>query len=188
MDELPINDPFMPSYVTKKSFELFKNSGTTKKLVTDVELCNVFHRAVVELLGLQDVENAVWLRSYLADFDNFADDWCQFTRTNIEKYDNFVDSLENSLYYRIVYIYRNGLLLSSAVSLHFSTVLTENPNFAQRLLQKNKTLRVCSIGGGSASDVVAIVSVLETLAEDLDVRVCDLCLLCVNFYGNIFEL
>ncbi|KAG8187141.1 hypothetical protein JTE90_004884 [Oedothorax gibbosus] len=111
------------------------------------------------------------LRSYLADFDNLADDWCQFKRTNIEEYDHLMDSMMDSLYYRIVYIYRNGLLLSSAVALHFSTVLSENPEVYRKLLQKKKIVRICSIGGGSASDVVAIVSVLEALAEDLDIRV-----------------
>ncbi|GIY63910.1 uncharacterized protein CEXT_267991 [Caerostris extrusa] len=76
-------------------------------------------------------------------------------------------------------MYRNSSCISSAVAHHFRNLMRQNAGTIKQLWQKNGILRICSLGGGAPSDVVALVKVLEQdlgyrMSGDIHVTVVDI--------------
>ncbi|GIY09702.1 uncharacterized protein CDAR_266801 [Caerostris darwini] len=131
------------------------HSEQPKYIAMSLELCELYHQAVCELIGYGCIN---YIRQYLYHLRSVANRWCQF------KKDSYISSQLkcNTLYYRIAYIYRNSTCLSSAVAHYFGIVLSQHTNIVKKLLQ-NKEIRICSVGGGSTSDVVGLIKVLESI-------------------------
>ncbi|GBN26414.1 hypothetical protein AVEN_96944-1 [Araneus ventricosus] len=140
----------------------------------DTEFCSFYYKAIKRLLDIDNRTNVSLLHRYVKIFSEYYEFWCQ-VKQNLKDCDNtIINLLKDSLYYRFVYVYRHATLLSSAVAFHFRNVYKQSPKNIERLITKKK-VKICSFGGCSASDIVAIVTVLESIALkngiDLDFRV-----------------
>ncbi|GBM15319.1 hypothetical protein AVEN_210947-1 [Araneus ventricosus] len=143
----------------------------------DLKLCEFYFETISKLIGKENRrENLKQIRLYLNRFPSSPDssNFSSKTRKGKER-----RLLRETLCYRIAYIYRNSLCISSAVVHHFENVLNQNANHIRQLWQKNCILRICSLGGGSPSDVVAIVKVLESnlaarVSGDMQVTIVDM--------------
>ncbi|GIY88824.1 uncharacterized protein CEXT_715461 [Caerostris extrusa] len=77
--------------------------------------------------------------------------------------------LDNQLNEKITCILKNGPIISSAVGFQLRNALNQSPNYLQTLLSK-KFLKICCLGGGPASDIVAIVTALESMSKQKGIQ------------------
>ncbi|GFQ80145.1 uncharacterized protein TNCT_372881 [Trichonephila clavata] len=139
-----------------------------------------YYQAIRKLIDIEDRINASYLSRYFNIFEKYLNHFCRkkhsanFKENIDDDISTMVNLLKDSLYYRVAYVYKCSAFLSSAVAFHFENSLKMVSGCLQRLLKK-KSLKICSLGGGPASDIVAIVTILESLAEKegilLDIRV-----------------
>lgn len=142
----------------------------------DLDLCQVYFDAILKLLNKENRrENIKQVRMFLNRFPLTTDaspsakskkgkEWRLWRSTSC---------------YRIAYLYRNSTCLSSATALHFGDVVQQNLSIVRQMLRKNNILRICSLGGGSPSDVVALVKILEqnlgnVMSGDIHVTIVDM--------------
>ncbi|CAL1270141.1 unnamed protein product [Larinioides sclopetarius] len=140
----------------------------------DKEFCSFYYKAIKRLLDIDNRANVSYLHRYFKIFNEYYDFWCQ-VKLDLKDHDRtIINLLHDTLYYRLVYVYRNATILSSAIAFHFRNIYKQSPMNIKRLMKK-KIVKVCSLGGCSASDIVAIVTVLESIASkngmELDFRV-----------------
>ncbi|GBM70552.1 hypothetical protein AVEN_196258-1 [Araneus ventricosus] len=129
----------------------------------DKEFCLFYYEALKRLLDIDNRTNVSYLHRYFKIFNEYYDFWCQ-VKSDLEDCDNtIINLLYDSLYFRFSYVYRNATILSSAVAFHFRNICKKSPTNIKRLMTK-KLVKICSLGGCSASDIVAVVSVLESIA------------------------
>ncbi|GBM70551.1 hypothetical protein AVEN_196257-1 [Araneus ventricosus] len=140
----------------------------------DKEFCSFYYKAIKRLLDIDDEANVFRLHRYFKIFSQYYDFWGQVKPYLEDHDDTIINLLEDSLYYRLAYVYRNATILSSAVAFHFRNIYKKSPMNIENLIKK-KLVKICSLGGCSASDVVAIVKVLDSIALkkgiELDFRV-----------------
>ncbi|GFY47753.1 uncharacterized protein TNIN_103761 [Trichonephila inaurata madagascariensis] len=139
----------------------------------DDKFISFYYEAIRKLIDIEDRTIASYLKRYFKIFDKYSKRLCKENLAIVKEdfdddYSTVVNLLKDSLYYRIAYVYRCSAFLSSAVAFHFENSLKIIPDYFQRLLKK-KSLKICSLGGGPASDIVAIVTVLESLAEKVGI-------------------
>lgn len=141
---------------------------------TDIDLCELYLKAVKQLLDMDDPKNTKGFKRYLELLRTEANANCEFYEDPDDKDNTMTTLFKENFYYRIAYVYRNSTLYSSAVAFHFENALEFNPTILEKLLEKRK-IQICSLGCGSASDVVAVFKVLQSAAEkrgvNLDIRV-----------------
>lgn len=63
---------------------------------------------------------------------------------------------------RSAYVFQYGTLFTSAVAFHFVQILMQNP-FILKMLLDQDTLVICCLGGGPATELLAIVKVIERM-------------------------
>ncbi|GIY09704.1 uncharacterized protein CDAR_266811 [Caerostris darwini] len=126
-----------------------------KCIAVSLELCELYHQAIRKLIGYDHIK---YVKRYFYHLKSVTNRWCLFN----EDCSLFNPLRCNTLYYRIAYIYRNSTCLSSAVAHYFGIFLSQHTNIVKKLLQ-NKEIRICSVGGGSTSDVVGLIKVLESV-------------------------
>ncbi|GFT89017.1 uncharacterized protein NPIL_501171 [Nephila pilipes] len=142
----------------------------------DLDLCQVYFDAILKLLDKENRrENIKQLRIFLNRFP---------LTTNSSKGAKSKKGKEWRLWkitscYRIAYLYRNSTCISSATALHFGDVLKQNLGIVRQMFQKSSILRICSIGGGSPSDLVALVKILgqnlgNRMSCDIHVTIVDM--------------
>ncbi|KAF8773518.1 hypothetical protein HNY73_016175 [Argiope bruennichi] len=140
----------------------------------DVDFCSFYYRAVKRLLDIDSKENVSYLYRYAKIFHEYYDFFCQVRPAPEDRDDAIIKLLRSSLYYKLMYVYKNATLLSSAIAFHFWNVYKQNPNVLEKLIKK-KIVKICSIGGSSAPDIVAVITVLKSIALknniELDFRV-----------------
>ncbi|GFX62704.1 uncharacterized protein TNCV_4868641 [Trichonephila clavipes] len=121
----------------------------------DDKFISFYYEAIRKLIDIEDGTIASYLKRYFKIFDKYFKRLCKENLVIVkEDFDDedsrVVNLLKDSLYYRIAYVYRCKAT-------------------------KKKSLKICSLGGGPASDIIAIITVLESLAEKegilLDFRV-----------------
>ncbi|GFY14633.1 uncharacterized protein TNCV_4828361 [Trichonephila clavipes] len=142
----------------------------------DLEICELYYKVIEELLSKGDYENNIKIiRRFLLLFshsNNFqSEKQNSFKKTIVPK--KQLRELKQTFFYRILYIYWNGVCFSSAVACHFRTFLACSPGVLKEPKSK-KNIRICSLGGGCLPDVIAMVKVLESMAdanEYIDIRV-----------------
>ncbi|KAG8198775.1 hypothetical protein JTE90_007085 [Oedothorax gibbosus] len=127
----------------------------------DIELCNLYFKAIYNLLDMDDQRNIDGFTRYLELLRTETNANCEFYENSKDQDDSLRDLFFDNLFYRIAYVYRNSTLYSSAVAFQFQNVLHHNPKLLKRLIHK-QTIHLCSIGCGPASDVVALIKVLES--------------------------
>ncbi|GBM70553.1 hypothetical protein AVEN_196259-1 [Araneus ventricosus] len=135
----------------------------------DADFCSFYYRAVKRLLDIDNKANVSYLYRYAKIFSKYYDFFCQVKMDLEDKDDAIIKLLKDSLYYRLIYVYRNATLLSSAVAFHFRDICKQDPDIIQRLIMK-KQVKICSIGGCSAPDIVAIITVLKSIALKNDIE------------------
>ncbi|XP_055950242.1 uncharacterized protein LOC129984388 [Argiope bruennichi] len=140
----------------------------------DIKFCSFYNNAMNRLLDINDTANVSCLHRYFKILNEYYDFWCQ-VKLDLQGYDDaIIKLLRESLYYRWAFVYRNATLLSSAVAFHFRIAYKQSPKNIKRLMKK-KLMKICSLGGCAASDIVAIVTDLESIALksgiELDFRV-----------------
>ncbi|KAF8774842.1 hypothetical protein HNY73_017353 [Argiope bruennichi] len=162
----------------------------------DLEFCEFYFKAIKKLVG-NDGDRNCGFKSFRKSFQMLpiTKQRCQFKSA---KNTEIVDSLDDTLYNRIAWIYQNSTCLSSAIAYHFRKATMENSKVVNKLLKK-KELRICSVSTGSPSDIVALVKVLESVVgtnEEIDIRVsiihsdkkwkitCLVVLLCLERFKN----
>ncbi|GIX94269.1 uncharacterized protein CEXT_344972 [Caerostris extrusa] len=116
-----------------------------KCIAVSLELCELYHQAIRELIGYHPIE---YVKRYFNNLKSVTNRWCQFK----EDCSLFNKLRCNTHYYRIAYIYRNSTCLSSAVAHYFGIFLSQHTNIVTELLHRDE-IRICSVGGGSTSDV-----------------------------------
>ncbi|GIY09696.1 hypothetical protein CDAR_266771 [Caerostris darwini] len=145
------------------------HSEQPKCIAVSLELCELYYQAIGKLIGYRHIK---YIRRYLYHLRSVANNWCQFKKDCY-----IVRQLRcNTLYYRIAYIYRNSTCLSSVVAHYFGIVLSQHTNIVTKLSQ-NEEIRICSFGGGSTSDVVGLIKVLESVfnvTENIHVSIIDI--------------
>ncbi|GIX94271.1 uncharacterized protein CEXT_344971 [Caerostris extrusa] len=136
-----------------------------KCIAVSLELCELYHQAIRELIGYHPIE---YVKRYFNNLKSVTNRWCQFK----EDCSLFNKLRCNTHYYRIAYIYRNSTCLSSAVAHYFGIFLSQHTNIVTELLHRDE-IRICSVGGGSTSDVVSFIKVLESVfnVKELNVHV-----------------
>ncbi|CAL1280232.1 unnamed protein product [Larinioides sclopetarius] len=143
----------------------------------DLKLCEFYFETISKLIGKENRrENLKQIKLYLNRFPSSPDSSNFNSKTRKGKERRL---LRETLCYRIAYIYRNSLCISSAVAHHFEKVLNQNKSHLSELGQKNRTFRICSLGGGSPSDVIALIKVLEAnlvarMSGDIQVTIVDM--------------
>ncbi|GBO43414.1 hypothetical protein AVEN_52733-1 [Araneus ventricosus] len=144
----------------------FQNSS-----IHDNEFCTIFFEAAKKLFDSEKECNAEGLNRYYGDFHKCFNIYfgIRVNPGNPDYDSKTVKVLKDSLYYRIIYVLRNSPILSSAVAFHFQNVLKEDFSYLRKLIKKEK-IKICSIGGGAVSDVVAVVKILDSLANKMDKR------------------
>ncbi|XP_055949134.1 uncharacterized protein LOC129983623 [Argiope bruennichi] len=142
----------------------FQNSS-----MHDVEFFSIYFEAGRKLLDFTERPNAEYLNRYYEIFkESFNIYFGTYVNSDHPYFDGeTVKLLKESLYYKIVYVLRNSPILSSAVAFHFQNALKENFSYLRKLMKKEK-IKICSVGGGAASDVVAVVKILDSLAVKMD--------------------
>ncbi|XP_055950952.1 uncharacterized protein LOC129985053 [Argiope bruennichi] len=162
----------------------------------DLEFCEFYFKAIKKLVG-NDGDRNCGFKSFRKSFQMLpiTKQRCQFKSA---KNTEIVDSLDDTLYNRIAWIYQKSTCLSSAIAYHFRKATMENSKIVNELLKKNE-LRICSVSTGSPSDIVALVKVLESVVgtnEEIDIRVsiihsdkkwkitCLVVLLCLEYFKN----
>ncbi|CAL1270145.1 unnamed protein product [Larinioides sclopetarius] len=143
---------------------IFQNSS-----VHDSEFHTLYFKAGRKLLEFEDKSNAEYLNRYYKIFRNYFNVFF-IIHLNPDHPDHDSDTvklLKESLYYRIIYVLKNSPILSSAVAFHFQNVLKEDFSYTKRIIKK-EIIKICSVGGGAASDVVAVVKILDSLANAMD--------------------
>ncbi|CAL1270140.1 unnamed protein product [Larinioides sclopetarius] len=140
----------------------------------DKDFCLFYYKAIKRLLDIDNEANALYLRRYFKIFNEYYDFWGQL-KPNLEDQDEtIINLLKDSLFYGLAFVYKNATLLSSAVAFHFRNINKISPMNIEKLITK-KLVKICSLGGNSASDIVAIIKVLESIALknniELDFRV-----------------
>ncbi|CAL1270144.1 unnamed protein product [Larinioides sclopetarius] len=135
----------------------------------DADFCSFYYKAVKKLLDIDSKANVSYLYRYARIFNKYYDIFGQ-VRTDLEEKDNaIIKLLESSLYYRLIYFYRNGTLFSSAAAFHLQNVYKKEPNVIKGLINK-KIVKICSIGGCSTPGIVAIITVLKSIAREIDIE------------------
>ncbi|GBM15324.1 hypothetical protein AVEN_210951-1 [Araneus ventricosus] len=137
----------------------------------DIEFCELYFKVIDKQLSRGDYEeNIQQAEHHFAEIRSRANKWCRFKKKNdLEQ----VNLLKHSFYYRMLCIYCNATCISSAVAYHFGNFLNQNSKLLKKLLKKN-VLRICSIGGGLPSDVVAFIKVVESsiyIKEDVHIHI-----------------
>ncbi|GFY43290.1 uncharacterized protein TNIN_342121 [Trichonephila inaurata madagascariensis] len=124
----------------------------------DLDICQVYFDALLKLLNKENRrENIKQVRMFLNRFPLTTEspyaakskkgkEWRLWRSTSC---------------YRIAYLFRNSSCLSSASAFHFGDVVQQNFGIVRQMMNKSGILRICSLGGGSPSDVVALVQILE---------------------------
>ncbi|GFT69582.1 uncharacterized protein NPIL_695341 [Nephila pilipes] len=131
----------------------------------DIKYFSFYYRAIRRLLDIDNISNASYLYRYFKIFDEYFSDFCGLKPRDQHDGDfTMINLLKDCLYYRVVYIAKNSTFFSSAVAFHLRNALKDTPVYLRMLFQK-QTLKICSLGGGPTSDIVAIVTVLESIAE-----------------------
>lgn len=130
----------------------------------DVKFCLFYYKVINKLLDASAELCFSNLDHHFDVFQKYFNEKCN-KNYEIAGDDNsvLIKTLRNSLVYRVAYIYRNSTFLSSAVAFHFRNTIKENPNCLRRFSER-KLIKICSLGGGPTSDIVAIVTVLECIA------------------------
>ncbi|GBN90873.1 hypothetical protein AVEN_114638-1 [Araneus ventricosus] len=137
----------------------------------DTEFCELYFKVIDKQLARGDYEeNIKQAEHHFAEIRSRSDRWCRFKKENdLEQ----INLLKQSFYYRMMCIYFNATCISSAVAYYFGNFLNQNLKSLKGLLNKN-VLRICSIGGGMPSDVVALIKVLESsiyIKDDVQIHV-----------------
>ncbi|GFY61368.1 uncharacterized protein TNIN_154251 [Trichonephila inaurata madagascariensis] len=130
----------------------------------DVTFCLFYYKTIKKLLDLSDELYVAYLNDYFKVFQEYFNEKCKENYKVPGDNSALVKKQKDSLYYRATYIYKNSAFLSSAVAFHFRNTLKENPNSLRRF-SKRELIKICSLGGGPTSDIVAIVTVLESIAR-----------------------
>ncbi|PRD22562.1 UNVERIFIED_CONTAM: hypothetical protein NCL1_48804 [Trichonephila clavipes] len=141
----------------------------------DLEICELYHKAIEVLLCEEEYENSIKdIRRFLLLFIHLQKSLNKKQKSSKKVVPNKqLCELKQILFYRILYIYWNSTCFSSAVALHFRKFLVGNPLVLKELKSK-KIIRICSLGGGCLSDVIAMVKVLESrenAEKRMDIRV-----------------
>ncbi|GIY32463.1 uncharacterized protein CDAR_554151 [Caerostris darwini] len=134
-----------------------------KCIAVSLELCELYHQAIRELIGYHHMKD---VKRYFYNLKSVTNRWCQFK----EDCSLFNKLRCNTHYYTIAYIYRNSTCLSSAVAHYFGIFLSQHTNIVTELLQRDE-IRICSVGGGSTSDVVGLIKVLESVFDVTELNV-----------------
>ncbi|GFT52379.1 uncharacterized protein NPIL_538101 [Nephila pilipes] len=127
----------------------------------DLEICDLYFKAIGKILSEEDSENDI---NNMKCFLNLISPSANSKSRKRQISKKSIQILKQTLFYRISYIYWNSTCFSSSVARHFRKFLVEHSNVLKELLSKKK-IRICSLGGGCVSDVIAIVKVLESFAE-----------------------
>ncbi|GFY47900.1 uncharacterized protein TNIN_117391 [Trichonephila inaurata madagascariensis] len=130
----------------------------------DITFCLFYYKAIKKLLDFSDENYFSCLNRYFKVFQKYFNEKCKENYKVTGDNSTLVKLLKDSLFYRATYIYKNSAFLSSAVAFHFRNTLKENSNYLRRF-SKRKLIKICSLGGGPTSDIVAIVTVLESIAR-----------------------
>ncbi|GFR31242.1 uncharacterized protein TNCT_121041 [Trichonephila clavata] len=130
----------------------------------DVTFCLFYYKVIKKLLGLSDEVYFSYLNRYFKIFQEYFNEKCKENYKVPGDNTEFIKLLKDSLYYRVTYTYKNSAFLSSAVAFHFRNALKVDPKCLRRF-SKRKLIKICSLGGGPTSDIVAIVTVLECIAR-----------------------
>ncbi|CAL1270142.1 unnamed protein product [Larinioides sclopetarius] len=139
----------------------------------DADFCSFYYETVKRLLDIDNVANVSYLYRYAKILSKYYDIYCN-VKSDEDPNDVIIKLLKDSLYYRLIYVYKNATLLSSAVAFHFCNIYKKDPFIIKRLIKK-KLLKICSFGGSSVPDIVAIITVLKSVGLkygiELDFRV-----------------
>ncbi|GIY31754.1 uncharacterized protein CDAR_210761 [Caerostris darwini] len=137
----------------------------------DLKYYSLYFDAIKKLLNFDIALNMMYLKHYFKIvFDCFKFSNGGIIR-NLDDVDLDLDLnlVKDNLYFRITCILKNGPIISSAVGFQLRNSLNKSPKYLQTMLKK-KLLKICCLGGGSASDVVAIVTVLESMAKQKGIQ------------------
>ncbi|GBM70555.1 hypothetical protein AVEN_196260-1 [Araneus ventricosus] len=148
----------------KKNFSKVECIGNN-----DADFCSFYYKAVKRLLDIDNKANVSYLYRYDKILIKYYDIFCHVKSDLEDQDDSIINLLKGSLYYRLIYFYRNATLFSSAVAFHFQNIYTQDPNVMKRLIKK-KIVKICSIGGCSAPGIVAIITVLKSIALKNDIE------------------
>lgn len=107
----------------------------------------------------QVIEDDIKLQSSSKSKDSLkrVKDW--FRKENIDS--NVLDIDFDSSAMRCAYIYHYGPCFTSIVACHFLKLLEASNSFLFQRISLRETFTICCLGGGPATEVVAIVEVLE---------------------------
>ncbi|GFT52381.1 uncharacterized protein NPIL_538111 [Nephila pilipes] len=156
------------------SAEEEKNKQALIKL--DLEVCEFYFKAIDTFLREGDREHDIKnIRHCLHHISCLSDSIRQNHQTSNEimsnrELDEELNKLQLNFYYKILYIYWNSTCFSSAVARHFRTFLDEQSCVLKEFKSK-KSIRICSLGSGSLSDVIAMVKVLKSKLNDKNMNI-----------------
>ncbi|XP_055951042.1 uncharacterized protein LOC129985145 [Argiope bruennichi] len=135
----------------------------------DIDFCSFYYNALKRLLNIDNKANVSYLFRYMRIFDKYYDLYCNVKSDVEEKDDPIIKLLKCTLYYRFIYVLRNATLYSSAIAFHFRDIYKQNPNIVKRFIMK-KQVKICSFGGYSVSDIVAVITVLKSISLNIGIE------------------